>query len=80
MTYYNSVAIVFSKEDEFSGKLDYRMGCQILPRNSIPIAIVSSNKRTIVRVTNGRETNEIISLLKDVEEFKCISTFTIVDM
>jgi len=67
MGYYNEVQVVFAIGDQFNGELGVRDAGQILPKGSIPIAILNYNQNVIVEIINSRNKEEILYFFKNLE-------------
>ena len=57
MSYYNNIMVVFNN----FGELDCRSAGQILPKGSIPVAIVNYHNGTITEIINDVPKEEMVN-------------------
>jgi len=64
MSYYNNVVVLFNN----FGQSDWRMAGQMLPKGSIPIAVINYHNGSIVQIVNDLSKEEIISFANSLRE------------
>jgi len=64
MSYYNNVVVLFSS----FGQNDWRMAGQMLPKGSIPIAVINYHNGSIIQIVNDLSKDEIINFANNLRE------------
>jgi len=64
MSYYNNVVVLFIN----FGKSDWRMAGQMLPKGSIPIAVINYHNGSIVQIVNDLSKEEIINFANSLRK------------